>query len=73
MHFRRMSTNEVHPDAAAPYLDIFAKDCSVWTECQTIAYQNRVLMKFNEWEDLPKWAVMVIDWRLSKVVLVSAT
>ncbi|CAG7851857.1 SubName: Full=Uncharacterized protein {ECO:0000313/EMBL:CCA68084.1} [Serendipita indica DSM 11827] len=29
MHFRQMSTNGVHPDAAAPYLDIFAKDCSV--------------------------------------------
>ena len=67
-----MSTNEVHPDAAAPYFDIFAEDCSVWRECQTIGYQNRVLLLFSEWEEnLRNCAVMIIDWRLSKAVLVS--
>ncbi|CCA68083.1 hypothetical protein PIIN_01951 [Serendipita indica DSM 11827] len=70
MHFRRISTNEVHPDAAAPYFDIFAKDCSVWAGCQTIAYQNRVLMMFSDWNgDLRTSAAMVIDWKLSKAVL----
>lgn len=73
MHFRTMSTNEVHPSSAAPFLDILKSDCEIWTSCSTIANGNRLLLMFTDWDgdgEGHRGGALVLDWKSTEVIMV---
>jgi hypothetical protein len=72
MHFRRLSVNEPHPLAAVPHMDFLKTDCEIWESCNTVSYEERVAMVFGDFEgELRRTAVIILDWRMGKVLLVS--
>jgi hypothetical protein len=74
MHFRTMSTNEVHPLSRAPFLDIIKSDCEVWETCSTIANGDRLLVTFTDWDGeggSHRGGALVLDWKRAEIVMVS--
>ena len=74
MHFRTMSTNEVHPLSRAPFLDIPKSDCEVWENCSTIVNGDRLLLMFTDWDGEAgsyRGGALVLDWKKADIVMVS--
>jgi hypothetical protein len=74
MHFRTISTNEVHPLSRVPFLDIPESDCEVWRSCSTIANGDRLLLMFTDWEGEAgshRGGALVLDWKKVEIVMVS--
>ncbi|PVG03803.1 hypothetical protein CPB86DRAFT_306959 [Serendipita vermifera] len=68
IHFRTISTNEVHPNSAAPYVDVFRRDCPIWEHCYSIAYEDRIAYGFLE-ETGALRTGFVVDCAESKVIM----
>jgi len=72
MHFRKLSTNEPHPLAPLAYMDFHKEDCKIWESCNTVSYEERVAMVFQDREEgTREAAAIILDWRMGKVLLVS--
>ncbi|PVG03804.1 hypothetical protein CPB86DRAFT_748272 [Serendipita vermifera] len=68
IHFRTMSTNEVHPKTALTHIDLHQADCPVWENCYTVAYEDRVAFAF--WQGAPRTgAALVLDCTESKIIM----
>jgi hypothetical protein len=71
MHFRQLSSNEPHPLAALPFMDILKEDCEVWESCNTVSYEERVALVFGDSEGgIQRTAVLILDWRIGQILLV---
>ncbi|PVG03801.1 hypothetical protein CPB86DRAFT_748261 [Serendipita vermifera] len=70
LHFRTISTNEVHPKPATPYIDLFKADYPVWEHCNSISYEDRVAYAFWEERGMSRvGAGLVLDSKESKVIM----
>lgn len=72
IHFRHLSTNEVHRLAFAPFIDFHGDDREVWEECEIVCYEERLSVEFydNLGPDRHRrTAVVVIDWITGQILL----
>jgi hypothetical protein len=71
IHFRTISTNEVHPDSAAPYLDLLKSDYPVWEHCNSVSYEDRVAYGFWESQEGSRaGAGLIVDCKEARVIMV---
>ncbi|CAG8653539.1 11917_t:CDS:2, partial [Acaulospora colombiana] len=68
IHFHTISTNEVHPKAALPCIDIHQADCSIWEHCYMVAYEDRVALVFGK-ERPRNGAALVCGSMESKILM----
>ncbi|PVG03790.1 hypothetical protein CPB86DRAFT_778901 [Serendipita vermifera] len=70
IHFRTISTNEVHPQSAVPYIDMSRTEFPVWTNCNTVSYEDLVAFSFcDTWTERRLGAGFVIDCRTGQFIM----
>jgi hypothetical protein len=66
-----MSTNQVHPEAQLPYLDIHKKDCPKWDRLNSTTYEDRIAFHLSDTpNDSRNLGGLVVSCLESKVVMV---
>ncbi|PVG03805.1 hypothetical protein CPB86DRAFT_778911, partial [Serendipita vermifera] len=71
IHFRTISENEVHPNAALPYLDLSNDDCPGWDTCNSVTYEDRIAFHFwgTRADGIPLVGSVVVSYFESKLVI----
>jgi hypothetical protein len=67
IHFRTLSTNEVNPRSKSPYVDINSSDNEVWNTFESVAFQDRLAVRYQVGE---QWNGFVLDCTEARIVMV---
>jgi hypothetical protein len=73
IHFRELSTNEPHPQAARPSIDFLRSECEVWESCEVVNEEEIVVIEFSDdlgFNGTKRVAAVILDWRTGRVLLV---
>ena len=73
IHFRKLSTCEVHPLTAQPYIDFLKTECDVWESCEMLSHEDILTVEFSDQlgnNGMKRLAAVMLNWRTGQEILV---
>lgn len=73
IHFRELSSGEIHPLVAQPYMDFSRNEHEIWEFCEIVVHTDMLVVEFSDrlgTEGMKRLAAVVLNWRTGHILLV---